>query len=199
MVKKKKIIFRPNLSLAILLFLGTISLSLTMVRSGLATRWGLGFWGPNGHDGIWHLAVINQAIKSFPPVNPIFSGSGLTNYHFGYDILVALLSKIFFLSPRILYFQLLPVATAFFLGLLSFWVGMKWKKDFWTGFWFAFLNFWAGSLGWIVTLVREDKVGGESMFWSMQSSSTLINPPFALSLIFLLWGMFGLLNLKNCI
>jgi len=51
------------------------------------------------------------------------------------------------------------------------------------------LIYFAGSFGWIITLLREGKIGGESLFWSMQSISTLINPPYALSLIILLFGL----------
>jgi len=85
----------------------------------------------------------------------------------------------------------------FTLGFLSFWVGYLWRKDFWTGFWLAFLNYFATSFGFLVTLFKSFDLGGESLFWSMQSISTLINPPFALSLIFLLSGLLILLKVKK--
>jgi len=55
---------------------------------------------------------------------------------------------------------------------------------------FVFLNFFAGSFGWLVTLIRQGQIGGESLFWSMQSASTLINPPYALSIVLLLSGLY---------
>ena len=64
-----------------------------MVRSGLKYDFGLGFWGPNGHDGIWHLSLINQLKQQIPPQNPVFSGTTLSQYHWGFDLLVALISK----------------------------------------------------------------------------------------------------------
>lgn len=50
-----------------------------------------------------------------------------------------------------------------------------------------FLNSTANSLGWLVSLLRGQGLGGESMFWAMQSPSNQINPPFQLSLLLILW------------
>jgi len=183
--------------LIFLLLLGTALQSLTMFRSGLFYDFGLGFWGANAHDGLWHLSLAGQVFRGFPIPHPTFSGSLLTNYHFFYDFLLSLVNKITFIPLSVLYFQIFPILLSFFLGFLSFWVGYLWRKDFWTGFWLAFLNYFATSFGFLVTLFRSSDLGGESLFWSMQSISTLINPPFALSLIFLLLGLLILLKVKN--
>lgn len=185
------------ISLILLLLVGTFLLSMTMVRSGIERDYGIGFWGPNGHDGVWHLALQNQVHKNSPPLNPVFSGEKLTNYHYFYDLLVAGIGKATGITYSTIYFQILPVLTAFLIGLMSFIVGYRWRKDYWTGFWLTLFNYFAGSLGWIVTLLRSGQIGGESMFWSMQSISTLINPPFAFSLVFILSGMLVLLTRKK--
>lgn len=176
---------------------GSFCSSLTMIRSGLIYEFGRGFWGANGHDGIWHLSLINQVLKGMPPPNPVFAGHLLTNYHFFYDWLLALISQLTHLSPLRLYFQVFPVLIALSLGVLSFLVGLFWQKSFWVGFWLAFFNYFAGSFGFLVTLFREGKLGGESLFWSMQSISSLINPPFAFSLVIFLIGMFLLLRISK--
>jgi hypothetical protein len=132
---------------------------------------------------------MNQVIKKIPPNNPVFAGEILKNYHWGFDFLASWLTRLLPLSPFDVYFRLLPLTFAFLIGFLSFYLGRLVSKKFWVGFWFAFLNFFAGSLGWIITLWREGRVGGESLFWSMQSISTLINPPYALSLVILLAGI----------
>jgi len=183
--------------LIFLLILGTALQGLTMFRSSLLYNFGMGFWGANAHDGLWHLSLANQVFRGFPIPHPTFSGNLLTNYHFFYDFLLSLLNKITFIPLTVLYFQVLPFLFSFLLGYLSFWVGYLWRKDFWTGFWLAFLNYFATSFGFLVTLWRAADLGGESLFWSMQSISSLINPPFALSLIFLLLGMIFLLKVKK--
>lgn len=183
--------------LAILLFFGVLAQGMTMWRSGLIYDFGMGFWGANGHDGIWHLALINQVLRGFPPPHPTLSGFGLTNYHYLYDLILAVVSKLTTISARYLYFQLFPTFLAFGIGILSFLVGYYWQKDFWTGFWLAFFNYFAGSFGFLITLWRTKELGGESLFWSMQSISTLVNPPFALSLVVLLAGLYWLLRIKS--
>jgi hypothetical protein len=189
-IKEKILIF-------LLILLGTFFQSMTMVRSGLKYDFGLGFWGPNGHDGIWHIALSNQTMNNFPPDNPVFSGEKLTNYHFFYDLLLSFSSKITGLEINYFYFQIFPIAFSLLIGGLSFFVGYCWKKNYWTGFWLVFLNYFAGSFGYLITLFREGKIGGESMFWSMQSASTQINPPYSLSLIFILLGLLMLLKIEK--
>lgn len=191
------IAYKINKILALLVGLGSVVMSLTMIRSGLFYSFGIGFWGPNGHDGVWHLALINQALKGFPAPHPTFSGFKLANYHYFYDLLLGLVNKLTTIPIHHLYFQIFPVLLAIGLGILSFLVGYWWRKDFWTGFWLAFFNYFAGSFGYLISLWRYGQLGGESLFWSMQSISTLINPPFALSLLVLLGGMLLLLKIKD--
>jgi len=188
---------KQKTGLIITILFSSLLLSVTMFRSGLFFDFGLGFWGPNGHDGIWHLALINQLVKNVPPQNPIFSGTILSNYHWGYDFLVSLISKITFISPSVLYFQVLPILFALILGFLSFKFAYLVTKNYKTSLVFVILNYFASSFGWIVTLIKSGQMGGESLFWSMQSASTLLNPPFTLSLIILLSGLLLWIKHKN--
>lgn len=161
-------------------------LSLTMIKSGTINRYGLCFWGPNGHDGIWHLAVIRQINQHFPPQHPVFSNHALNNYHWGFDALAALLTRTG-LNYLDIYFRFLPLLFALLLALLSYLIAQAAQTP---PLIFVILNFFASSLGWLVTLFKSGQLGGESLFWSMQSASTLLNPPYALSLVILLLGLF---------
>jgi len=185
MFKNKKIKILPF----VVIILSTVLFSLTMFRSGLKYQFGIGFWGPNGHDAIWHLSLINQLKQQIPPQNPIFSGVNLQNYHWGFDFLVAAISKITFIDSSILYFQILPIIFSLLIGFLSFKLAFLITKNNITSIFFVLLNYFAGSFGWVYTLIKNHQTGGESLFWSMQSVSTLLNPPFALSLIIILFGL----------
>lgn len=164
---------------------GSFVFSLPMIRSGIIYDFGMGFWGPNAHDGIWHIALIKQLKLNVPPLNPIFSGKILTHYHWGFNLLSAWLDKLIPLSTVNVYFQLIPILVSISIGCLSYLLVYRLtsKKD--SALFFVFLNFFAGSFGWVVSLAKTGEIGGESLFWSMQSISTLINPPFALSLVIL--------------
>lgn len=170
-------------------FFGVLSWVLTMVKSNLPTGYdGIGFWGANGHDGIWHIALAQSLARGTFDM-PVFSGYLLKNYHVGFDLLLASLSLLTRISIPTLYFQIIPPLLAIGLAYSVYRFVLSWKKDSIAAWWSMFFVFFGGSAGWIITLFRGQGFGGESMFWSQQAVSTLINPPFALSLIFLLFGM----------
>jgi len=160
--------------------------TLPSIRSGLLYSYGYGFWGPGGHDGIWHLSLINHIQNPFQINIPGFSGELLKNYHPFFDIFLAIIFRITHLSPSILLFQIFPVFLSLSLLLVSYFLGKKITHRILGGVLLMIFNTFATSFGWIVTLIQSGRFAGESMFWSMQSFSTLLNPPFALSLLYLL-------------
>lgn len=180
--------FRKQKAVVILIALGTVSWSITMIKSGWLYEFGMGFWGPNGHDGVWHIAVIESLNRGSWNI-PLFSGHLLQNYHIGFDLLVSILHKLTFIPVSTLYFQVVPIALAVLVGVTSYRFVYFWKKSQSAAWWSTFFVYFGGSWGWIVTLIKSGELGGESMFWSQQSVSTLINPPFALSLVLLFVGL----------
>jgi len=177
----------------LLIFIGAITWSLTMVKSGITYSYGMGFWGANGHDGVWHIALIESLAKGSWDI-PIFAGTKLQNYHIGFDLFVAMLHKLTFISVSTLYFQILPPLFALLIGIFGYLFVYEWKKSRSQAFWATFFIYFAGSWGWLVNLLRGQEIGGESMFWSQQSISTLINPPFAMSLLFIFLGLWLLIK-----
>lgn len=157
-----------------------------VIRSGINYDYGIGFWGPNAHDGVWHLSLINHISNPFKIGMPIFSGELLKNYHPFFDILITYLSKLTFLNPSIWLFQLFPLITGILFLYFSFLLGQKITKSFNGGLLLMFLNSLNNSFGWLVSLFRGQGFGGESLFWSMQSPSNQLNPPFMLSILLLL-------------
>jgi len=179
--------FAKKYKLIFLQVLGSAIWSAAMVKNGLTYAYGVGFWGPHGHDAIWHLSLINSLAKGSWQL-PMYAGAPLHNYHFGFDFLVAGLTKLTTIPANIWYFQILPPVFALTIGFLVY----KLTRSLWSVF---FVYFGTG-FGWIVTLLRGQGLGGESLFWSQQAISTLINPPFALSLILLLLGLLCLQSKK---
>jgi hypothetical protein len=163
-----------------------------MVKSGLTYSYGIGFWGPNGHDGIWHMSLINSLAQGTWRM-PVFSGEEIKNYHIGFDLIIAFIRKISFIPSSVLYFQIIPPITAFLVGVFCFLFVYEWKRSKVAAFWSSFFVYFGGSFGWVVSIFRDRSIDGESMFWSQQSISTLINPPYALSLVLLFAGLYILL------
>lgn len=180
MVLKQKII------LALFLIVGTTFQVLPVIRSGLQYSYGYGFWGANGHDGIWHLSLINHIHDPLKINMPTFSGSTLSNYHPFFDIAISFLSRLSHLSSSFWLFQIFPVLSATTLLYLSFYLGRLLTQSFSGGLILLGLNVCANSFGWLVSFIKSGTLGGESLFWAMQSPSNQINPPYNLSLIFIL-------------
>jgi len=179
-----------------LILLGTLSWSVTMVKSGLVYFFGMGFWGPNGHDGVWHIALINQLARGSLEM-PTFAGEQLKNYHIGFDALLAIIHKVTTIPVHNLYFQIIPPLLALLIGILVYKFVLLWRKSKSAAFWATFFVYFGGSFGWLVTLLRNGEIGGESMFWAQQAISTLINPPFALSITLMFLGLIFLIRYKK--
>lgn len=164
--------------------LGSITL-VTVGRSGLVYVYGLGLWGPNGHDAIFHLSLSEHFKTMLLSLNhPQINGQLLKNYHFGFDWLTALAGKLTGFSLLDLYFRFIPMLIIIFLvyflvRLLNVWRFSKFE----TALSLA-LVFLSGSAGFIAHLIlARGLFGGESIFWANQSVSILLNPPFALSIL----------------
>ncbi len=193
MSKKLSKAFSQNKFLILLILLGSLSWSLVMIKSGPSPF--KGFWGPNGHDGIWHLSLANS-LAHFPWQMPNYAGAPVRNYHIAFDLMLITIHKLSQIPLTILYFQILPPVFAVLTGFLTYKFVILWKKSYKEALWATFFVYFSGSFGWLITLFRDKNISGESIFWSQQSISTLINPPFALSLLILLLGFICLIK-KN--
>lgn len=177
-------------SLAALIVVGSTFWLMTVIRSGLSYDYGLGFWGPNGHDAIWHLSLISQLKNSVPPQNPVFAGTMLTNYHYFFDLLLAKSSFLLNIDQLDLLFRFFPLLISILTGVLVYKTVQVISRDYTSSILAVFFVYFGGSFGWILSFIKDGSLGGESLFWAQQSISTLLNPPFAISLVFLFSGLY---------
>ncbi len=182
MLKKLFTNLKRNKTVIFLAVIGTLSWAITMVKSGLTYSYGMGFWGPNGHDGIWHISLSESLSKGGWNM-PVFAGETIKNYHLGFDLFLTIIHKVTLIPIVTLYFQILPVIFSLFIGLFVYLFVLSWKSSKTAAFWSTFFVYFGGSFGWLVSLFKIGQLGGESLFWSQQSISTLVNPPFAMSLV----------------
>lgn len=183
-----------NIGLMILILVGSLSWLLTVVKNGLLYPYGLGFWGPNGHDAVWHISLINELNRNFVPNNPVFAGVTLSNYHYFFDLLVAKSAILLGIDVSNLFFRFFPLMFSLLSGWLMYQVVRKMYSPA-AAFWATFFLYFGGSFGFVVTLLKDKQLGGESMFWSQQAVSTLLNLPFAISVVLFLAGFYLLIEL----
>lgn len=151
--------------------------------SGFLYPQGLLFWSSQGHDGIWHVALMEEIKKSFPPQNPVFAGERLYNYHYLVDLLMGEFARIFPFFPTLdLYFRFFPILLSFLIGLSSFSLITRWLENKKIGYLGIFFTYLSGSFGYIVTFIKHRQIfGGETVFWAAQGNTIIGNPPHAIS------------------
>ncbi|MFH1601748.1 MAG: hypothetical protein ABIB61_02205 [Candidatus Shapirobacteria bacterium] len=172
--------------LLLLLFLGILIQGFINFPSGFTYKEGIHFWSSQGHDGLWHVALMEEVKRNFPPGNPLYPGHVLQNYHYAGDILMGEFYRLFsFLNPLDLYFRYYPVLFSFLIGLNAF-VFAKKKWNLLTAYWAVFFAYFCGSFGYIYLILKgKFPLGGETVFWASQNNTILGNPPHALGIIIL--------------
>lgn len=181
-------LIKKNILICFTIGLGTLVWMLTMWQSGQLTLFGLGIWGAHSHDALFHLSLIEAFSKN--PIsfkNPNLFSTNLQNYHFFYDYLLGVFSRLTSISPLTLYFHFAPLLVSLLIGIQAslLLARLKFSKASIVA---SLLSVYlVGSLGFIPSLLHGQSFwAGESLFWMTQSVTTLVNPPFALSLSVLL-------------
>ncbi len=191
--------YRPKITHKIfflsVFIIGIIGMVAVNAPSGFPYRDGIYFWSSHGHDGVWHLALMeSMKTEVFPFQNPELSGHRLQNYHFFVDLLMSEFGRIFSFSFLDIYFRFMPVVFAILLGLASFIFVRAWRRSETAGIWAMFFTYFAGSFGYLLYVPTHKSLGGESIFWVSQTQSVLGNPPHAAAFIIVTVFLFSLLK-----
>ncbi|MDP3918072.1 MAG: hypothetical protein Q8Q30_02780 [Candidatus Woesebacteria bacterium] len=173
--KNTKISLNRQTFLVLVVFIiGIIGQLAVISPSGTYKSGDLVFWSAHGHDGTWHIALMEEMKKGYPFENPIFAGTPLKNYHFFSDILPTMVGKYTSVSNENLYFRIFPFFYSLFLGASVFFLTKKLTKNFSSGIWATVFTYFAGSFGYLIGK-------GESVFWATQIQSSSGNPPQIIS------------------
>ncbi len=150
---------------------------------------GKGFLGSsfrNATDDIIHLGYIQELIHHFPPDNPGFAGLPLKGYHFFYDFFIALVHKATLIPAHRLYFQYIAFGLSFLWTLGAYTIGLLWTKKSAGGWWSVLFSIFGGSAAYIFLLQDLPVPGLNAGLGIDQPISALANPPFSISVVFLI-------------
>jgi hypothetical protein len=192
--------FKLNLQTILILIVFTLGIAGQMAiisPSGSFKNGDLLFWSAHGHDGAWHIALMEEIKKGWPFQNPSFAGEKLVNYHFFGDILPAMASKYLPISNLNLYFRIFPLLYSIFLGASAYFLTKKLTNSFSASIWATIFTYFAGSFGFIVTYLKNKTIGGESIFWATQPQSASGNPPQIISDFLILTAIYFLIVLTQ--
>lgn len=184
---------RQTLIISIVFLIGMAGQMAVISPSGTTINGDLLFWSSNGHDGMWHIALMEEFKKGFPFQNPVFAGEKLVNYHFFSDIAPAIVSKYLPISNLDLYFRIFPFIYSLLIGASAYFLTKKITNNFTASIWATVFTYFAGSFGFIIGK-------GESVFWATQIQSASGNPPQIVSdflILTLLYYIFSYLERKD--
>ncbi|MDP3888840.1 MAG: hypothetical protein Q8Q24_02235, partial [bacterium] len=173
-------LIKQKILLAFLL-LGTLVEGFINFPSGLLYNAGNLYWSSQGHDGLWHIAIIEAMKQKFPPTNPLYAGESLYNYHYLADFIIAEFNRIFsFFSSSDLFFRDFSFLISFLMGLAAYSFLTTWKQNKTIGYLGIFFTYFVGSFGYIVLLIQHRGFfGGETIFWAAQGNTIIGNMPHA--------------------
>ena len=183
-------IFVKDKLLLLLIVLGILVQGFINFPSGYLYKDGLHFWSSQGHDGLWHVSVMEAIKKSIPPQNPGFSGESLYNYHYLVDVLMGEFARIFPIFQSLdLYFRFFPVSFSLLIGISVFAFVSRWQENEQSsssskkiGYLAIIFTYFIGSFGYVVTFIKHGNLfAGETVFWAAQQNTILGNPPHAIS------------------
>lgn len=187
-IKKFKVLF------LVILVAGVLGQVAVNAPSGLKYLEGIYFWSSHGHDGIWHISLMEEMQRDiFPFQNPEYAGHNLQNYHFFVDLLMSEITRLFHFSNLDVYFRFMPVLFSLLLGFGSFIFVRLWSKSDKAGLWAMFFTYFSGSFGYLLAIPKNHNISGEAVFWVSQTQSVLGNPPHAVAFIILTIFLFCLL------
>lgn len=163
-------------------FMGIAALitSGTLMGSWLPLEKGIYIQDGQQQDSLWHIALTRQLLISVPPVHPSAADLTVQNYHYFYNILIAVFSRTFYIPITTLYYQVFPLIICLLLaGSVALWAGYPQKKI--AAFWAVFLTFFCGSFAYLIPFFLPGHSWHDSSFWVSQTFSMMVNPQLLLS------------------
>jgi len=143
---------------------------------------GIYFWGAHEHDGVWHLALINNALTVWPNRFPTFAGAVLSGYNTLLDSILYVINLLTKIPVVTLYFKVTPLL--WFGAMILVWkkFAARYSNNKWYLPAILFFVFFGNSFSYFFRLYHEGIIWGASGLLSMQSPQMLSNIQYALTL-----------------
>lgn len=161
---------RPELlALIVIVILASITQSWHFLATGWLRSSGIQF--SQLHDSLWHLALIKEIAREFPPQHPGLAGIPLSNYHFLSDFILMFVHKISGLSVETVYFHIAPPIVSALFSLSLFTLAKQLSKSNWIANIAVGFTVFGGSFAYLIPLLLGS---GTSWF----ANSFMLDQPF---------------------
>lgn len=150
--------------LMLIFLFGIFTTGWFMFRGGIVTERGVYNAGPSYHDSLWHVSLIAELKRQFPPQIPTIAGESLKNYHYFSDVTTAAVSFLLPYDIRHLYFFHIPLLISILVELSVSVATKKIIQDTIARYVAVSLTFFAGSFAYVLPLIF-----GSNFFWHESS------------------------------
>ncbi len=130
------------------------------------------------HDSLWHISIINEINKAFPPLNPGYAGETLKNYHYLYDLLISSVFLLTGIPVFNLYFYFFSIFSAimYLIGIYLL-ISIFTKETFFRVFGIV-LTVFTGNLSYLLPFISSQYhfITSPNVFMSDQPFDQSLNP-----------------------
>lgn len=174
--------------LSVVILLGLPVVLAGIFTSGLPSAEGIGIYGVNTVDGVYHVALIKSLIRQIPPFEPGMASNLVVNYHYWSNMVIAGIARTFRLPVMNLFYQYFPFFVAVLYGYTGYLLARILFQSKNTARLFVFFLYFAGNLGFLVFYIFNKQLVFDVA--SLDNSALLFtNPPRALAQLMLLGGL----------
>jgi hypothetical protein len=160
----------------LIIIVGIFGQTFQFIRNGQMTASGLFISNNNSVDQVWHLTLVEELVKRFPPFEPGMFGVQLFNYHFWFNLSTAELIRVFHLPIFQTQFNGMYVVGSVLLGLIVFaFVNAIYKSKTFLRLFLFFVYFSGDIVGWFMVFLKNrfDLDAG----WLFENGTTFMDSP----------------------
>lgn len=166
---------REQWLLLVIIIIGTIALFSSVWMMGMQTKNGLIFCCKSIPDNMYHFALTNSLVHTFPPEEPGMAGVTVHNYHYLSNLAIAEFVRISELSLLPVQGQFFPLFLSLLLGFTLLAIGQIAKLSKSTMAWFLFFLYFHGDILYLLIFLTKHQV--DFNFTILDDSSKLLTAP----------------------
>lgn len=152
-----------------------VAQNIVTIRGGISSEKGLQI--PSVHDGLWNVALLNEAYYHFPLENPAMAGEPFKNNHYFYPLFLAGVRFVTGFTNNELYYRFGPLLVSFLFGVGLYSIASLFSSKYSTRAIAIFLGFFSGNMAYILPLFFGKSFDWRgNTFFSDQPFDQLTNP-----------------------
>lgn len=171
--------------------------SLINVTSGDLINGGLRLIGAHQNDSLWAIALAQSIERGIPPLNLGFPQAFVQNYHYFFNIFMALVHGVSKIPALTLYLKIISPFLLLLFSTTTYIFIYKLTKSRWAGVAAAVLTGVTSNLYYLAGVFFPQASVSPSVLWANEYETHIVNPPLLISYSIVLTILYLLLQKKK--